>query len=128
MENRKAWNYDMIGHAEQCVQRWCELTQRDASDLRTVVTPALDDPVMPPEDTVEPGKLAPISARIILKCLYLARIGRPDLLFAVNVLARQVRSWTRAFDKRRERLIAYINSTTHFVQHCYVGNNPINAS
>ena len=67
MEMIKAWNYDMIGHAEQCVQRWCELTQRQVSELRQVATPALEDHFLPPEDSVEPGKLAPISARIILK-------------------------------------------------------------
>ena len=114
----------MIGHAEQCVQRWCDLTNRDVSSLRQVVTPALDDHLLPPQDTVEPGQLAPIAARIILKCLYIARIGRPDILFAVNVLARQVRTWTRACDKRLERLIAYIHNTTKFTQHCYVGNTP----
>ena len=114
----------MIGHAEQCVQRWCELIQRQVSELRHVATPALEDHFLPPEDSVEPGKLAPISARIILKCLYLARIGRPGLLFAVNVLARKVRAWTRACDKRLERLIAYIHNTTNFAQHCYVGNTP----
>ena len=26
LSSTEAWNYDMIGHAEQCVQRWCELT------------------------------------------------------------------------------------------------------
>ena len=28
-ERTKAWNYDMIGHAEQCVKRWCELAGRE---------------------------------------------------------------------------------------------------
>ena len=31
LQGVQAWNYDMIGHAEQCVQRWCELTNRDIS-------------------------------------------------------------------------------------------------
>ena len=100
MEMIKAWNYDMTGHAKQRVQIWCELTQRQVSELQQVATPALEDHFLPPEDSVEPGKLAPISARIILKCLHLARIGRPDLLFAVNVLARKVRAWTRACGKK----------------------------
>ena len=46
----------MIGHAEQRVQRWCELTQQDAADLRQVATPSIDDHHLPPEDTVAPGQ------------------------------------------------------------------------
>ena len=66
------------------------------------------------------------SSRIVLKCLYLARIGRPDLLYSVNILARCVTKWTRACDKRLERLIAYINKTKDYVQHCFVGDNANN--
>ena len=36
LENTKAWNYDMIGHAEQCVQRWCELAKKEPKDLPCV--------------------------------------------------------------------------------------------
>ena len=28
--------------------------------------------------------------KIVLKCLYLARIGRPDILWSVNKLARPI--------------------------------------
>ena len=34
----KSWNYDMIGHAEQCVQRWCELANKEIKDLPMVGT------------------------------------------------------------------------------------------
>ena len=39
---------------------------------------------------------------IVLKCLYLARIGRPDILWSVNKLARSVTKWTQACDRRLE--------------------------
>ena len=32
----RAWNYDMIGHAEQCVIRWCELAHKEIKDIPTV--------------------------------------------------------------------------------------------
>ena len=35
------------------------------------------------------------SVKIILKCLYLARIGRPDILWSVNKLARSITKWTK---------------------------------
>ena len=58
----------------------------------------------------------------VLKCLYLARIGRPDLLWSVNKLARSITKWTKACDKRLNRLISYIHHTSEYKQCCHVGN------
>ena len=54
------------------------------------------------------------------KCLYLARIGRPDILWSVNKLTRAVTKWTRACDRRLARLIAYIHHTKDHQQYCDV--------
>ena len=54
--------------------------------------------------------------------LYLAPIGRPDILWSVNKLARAVTKWTRACEKRLVRLISYIHHTSEFRQNCHVGN------
>ena len=35
-------------------------------------------------------------SQIVLKCLYLASIGRPDILWSVNKLARAITKWTKA--------------------------------
>ena len=61
-------------------------------------------------------------SQIVLKCLYLARIGRPDILWSVNKLARAVTKWTKTCDKRLARLISYILHTSEFKQYCHVGN------
>ena len=58
----------------------------------------------------------------IEQCLYLARIGRPDILWSVNKLARSIRKWTKACDKRLNRLISYIHHTCEYRQYCHVGN------
>ena len=55
--------------------------------------------------------------------LYLARIGRPDILWSVFKLARSITKWTKACDKRLNRLISYIHHTYEYKQYCYVGNN-----
>ena len=123
LERTQAWNYDMIGHAEQCVQRWCELAKKETKDLPCVGTPCIDDHDLRPEDLVTKGSLADVCSRIVLKCLYLARIGRPDLLYSVNILARSVTKWDRGCDRRLERLIAYIHRTKDYVQHCFVGDS-----
>ena len=45
------------------------------------------------------------------KCLYLA-VGRPDILWSVNKLARAIKKWTRVCDRRLVRLISYIHHTS----------------
>ena len=57
-----------------------------------------------------------------MKCLYLARIGRPAILWSVNELARSITKWTKACDKRLNRLISYIHHTCEYKQYCHVGN------
>ena len=57
-----------------------------------------------------------------MKCLYLARIGRPDILWSVNKLARSITKWTKACDKRLNRLISYIHHRCDYKQYCHVGN------
>ena len=54
--------------------------------------------------------------------LILARIGRPDILWSVNKLARSITKWTKACDKRLNRLISYIHHTCDYTQYCHVGN------
>ena len=57
-----------------------------------------------------------------LDMLYLARIGRSDILWSVNKLARSVTKWTRSCDKRLARLISYIHHTNDYRQYCHVAN------
>ena len=53
---------------------------------------------------------------------YLARIGRLDILWSVNKLARSITKWTKACDKRSSRLISYIHHTCDYNQYFHVGN------
>ena len=52
------------------------------------------------------GELSNTCSQIVLKCLYLARIGRPDILWSVNKFA----------------LISYTHHTCEYKQYCHVGN------
>ena len=67
------------------------------------------------------GELSHVCSQIVLKCLYLARIGRPDILWSVNKLARSITKWTKACDKRLNRLISYIHHTCEYKQYGHVG-------
>ena len=61
-------------------------------------------------------------SQIVLKCFYLARIGRLDILWSVNKRARSITKRTKACDKRLNRLISYIHHICEYKQYCYVGN------
>ena len=120
----RGWYYDMCGHAEQCVERYCELANQKMTNIKEVATPCIDDHQLPPEDLVNKGTLDKVAARIVLKALYLARLGRPDILWTVNHLARKVTKWDAGCDKRTHRLISYLHKTKDWGQFCFVGDHP----
>ena len=49
-------------------------------------------------------------------------LDRPDILWSVNKLARSITKWTKACDKRLNRLNSKIHHTCEYRQYCYVGN------
>ena len=117
-----SWSYDMEGHAKKCVERYCELANRTTQQLYKVSTPCIDDHHFKEEEMKSVGELSNACSQIVLKCLYLARIGRLDVLWSVNNFARSITKWTKACDKRLNLLISYIHHTCEYKQYCYVGN------
>ena len=117
-----SWSYDMEGHAEKCVERYCELANRTTQQLYKVSTPCVDDHHIKEEELKSVGDLSKVCSHIVLKCLYLARIGRPDIQWSVKKLARWITKWTNACDKRLKSLISYIHHTCEYKQYCYVEN------
>ena len=67
-------------------------------------------------------ELSHVCSHIVLKCLYLARIGTTWYLWSVNKLARSITKWTKACDKRLNRLISFFHHTCEYKQYCHVGN------
>ena len=112
----------MEDHAKKCVERYCELANRTTQQLYKVSTPCLDDHQFKEEDLKSVGELAKVCSQMVLKSFFLARVGRPDIQWSVNKLARSLTKWTKACDKRLSRLISYIHHICEYKQHCYVGN------
>ena len=117
-----SWSYDMAGHAKKCVERFCEMANKTTQQLYKVSTPCIDDHHFKEEETKSVGELSNTCSQIVLKCLYLTGIGRPDILWSVNKLARSITKWTKACDKRLNRLISYIHHTSEYKQYCHVEN------
>ena len=106
--------------------RWNDIVSypnKTTQQLYTVSTPScIDDHHFKEEEMKSVGELTKVSSQIVLKCLYVVRIGRPDIPCSVNKLARSITRWTKACDKRLNRLMSYIHHTCEYRQNCGVGN------
>ena len=120
--NISSWSCDMEGRVKKCVERYCGLANKTTQQVYKVATPCIDDHQFKEEEMGSVGEFTKVCSQIVLKCLYLNRIGRPDILWSVNKLARAVTKCTTACGKRFARLIAYIHHTCEYRQYCYVGN------
>ena len=108
---RNAWKY---------IANWANKTTNNYTKSRHHIwmTTNLKD-----EEIGSVGDLSSVCSQIVLKCLSLARIGRPGILWSVNKLARAVKKWTKACDKRLARLISSVHHTCEYRQYCFfVGN------
>ena len=74
-----SWSYDMEGHAKKCVEICCELANKTTQQSHKVATPRMDDHHFKEEENESVGQLSTVFSQIVLTCLYLARIGRPDI-------------------------------------------------
>ena len=72
--NISSWSYDIEGHGKKCVERHCELANRTTQQLYEVPTPCMDDHQFKEKGMGFVGELSKVCSKIVLKCLYLARI------------------------------------------------------
>ena len=122
-----SWSYGMEGHAKKCVERFCELANKTTQQLYKVSTPCIEDHHFKEEELKSVGELSHVCSQIVLKCLCLARFGRPDILWSVNKLSRSITKWTKACDKRLSRMISYILHTCDYKQFVMWETLPNNA-
>ena len=75
---RNAWNG---------VASWLAKTTQQR---HKVSTPCIEDHHFKEEGLKSVGELSNVCSQVVLKCLYLARTGRPDIRWSVNKLARSI--------------------------------------
>ena len=112
----------MTGHIEETLDRYCELSGKTINQLVKVPTPCIDDHLIPVEEFQVKGVLAPVAARIVLMALFFARLARMDVMWTVNLLAREVTRWNAACDRRLHRLICFLHHTKDHGMVCFVGD------
>ena len=113
----------MEGHAKKCVERYCELANKteQLNCTKSQLLAWMAKKNFKKDELESVRILSKVCSQIVLRCLYLARIGRPDIHWSVNKLARSVTNWNRACDRRFARLISYIR-TNDYRHYCNVGN------
>ena len=82
-----SWFYDMAGHAKKCVERYCELANKTTQQLTKYLLHASMTTTSKKKSV---GEMSHVCCQTVVKCLYSARIGRPDFLWSVNRLARSI--------------------------------------
>ena len=65
-----AWSYDMEGHAQKCVERYCELANKTMEQLYIVSSPCLNDHPFKQEELESVGEISQVCSPIVLTCLY----------------------------------------------------------
>ena len=113
----------MTGHCATAVEKYLQLTGQTLNDLSPVATPCLDDQMLSDEDFQTVGTVSPVAARVVLTVLYLTRHNRPDVYWSVNNMARNLKGWRRAEDKRLKRLICWLHFTDDVIQFAYCGDH-----
>ena len=72
----------------------------------------------------QPGVLGDAAAAVLMKILYGARMGRYDLIRAVQALASRITKWNRLCDKKLHRIVSYINTTLDLHLYGWVCDKP----
>ena len=115
----------MEGHAQKCVERYCELANKTVEQLYNVSSPCLNDHQFKQEELESVAEVSEVCSQIVLNSLYLARIGRPVIVWSVNKLASSVTKWTQACDRRLARLTSYSHHANALRQYRHVGNTAL---
>ena len=98
---------DMLKNALRDTANW---QIKETEQLYKVSSLCLDDHHFKKEELGSVGELSKVCSQIVLTCLYLARIGRLDILWSVNKLAPAVTK------------ISYIHHTNDYRPYCHMEN------
>eukprot|EP00435_Cladocopium_sp_Y103_P067954 s690_g30.t1 len=70
------------------------------------------------------GQLSASAAKLVMKLMWLCRISRPDIMVAINTLARHITRWSANGDKRAARLVGYMSATIDYAHIMRVNDPP----
>ena len=111
-QNQGEVDYDMSEYAKQSVEMYTKLTS--VAKFKQATTPFLPDGSFIPSDHEISGEIAPHACALVVKQLWLARLARPDLIKALNILSSRIQKWSKNDDKRLYGFKCYLNTTANY--------------
>jgi hypothetical protein len=107
----------MCGYVQDSVKSFLEQTGI-SGPLRGAQTPFLGDEET---ETEVPGKHSAVARSVLAKLLYCSRLARPDLMLPINLLSRNLTTWTEYHDRALARLMSYTVHSQKFVLKGHIG-------
>ena len=144
-EDRADMIFGQISYVEKLVTDFKDLlAKKQMRPLKTYDTPA-EKEVVPKEpngpvekptteeatmleennDEEPPGKFANECSSLVQSLQYVARLTRPEILFAVSRCSRYLTRWRGRHDNWIVRIYGYLQGTIHFVLHMLLKPNEI---
>ena len=111
--------FDMCGYVRDTVTSYLELSKIN-TPLKPVFTPYLIDEETGAENE---GLHSKVAMAVLAKLLYCARLARPDFMLAINLLSRNLTTWTVFHDRALLRLMSYAHYSANFMLRGYVGSD-----
>ena len=111
--NPATCEFDMRSYASQLVDFYCEVAGVTKDKLRNFPSPCYPENQLTDADLDAEGELHHVASRILMRGLWLSRLARPDLSFAITRLASRVTKWTRFEDRQLLQCISYLHHTNH---------------
>jgi len=115
--------FDMRDYAQQVLDRYLDITGGNVA-FRKVSTPYVTEGMLIQADYEVEGQISSKAASVLMQLLWLTRLARPDLAFAVSSLATQVTKWSRNADKQLYRLLSYVWTTRNLCMKSQVWDPP----
>ena len=111
---------DMSDFAESA----CETYLKFAGGITSKHAPApfLVDSALPEQGWQVKRALSEHAAKVLIKCLWLARLSHPDLLRPITELSRRITRWSSNDDRKLYRLMCYISSSKSYRMRSYIGD------
>lgn len=115
--------FDMRDYEQQVLDRYLDITGGNVA-FRKVSTPYVTEGMLIQADYEVEGQISSKAASVLMQLLWLTRLARPDLAFAVSSLATQVTKWSRNADKQLYRLLSYVWTTRNLCMKSQVWDPP----
>ena len=115
MRGPTTWK-DMLKNTLRCWKLANKKTEQFVQSLKVL---AWMITIFKKEELEPAGELAKVCSQIVMECLCLARMCRPEILWSANKFAQSVTKWTGACDRPSDyRRSCHVGNTA---QHCRLG-------